>query len=293
MTSNTKPWGEVKASSVHPGRQAYYAFNGSTPDYGSETTFWYTANAGEQWIQYDFKRSVRIKKYIFNVFTDGENKTVQLVGSKDGVAWFDLENEKHTVNESSISGRNYEFDIGVKNEARYIRIKATHGSGGVAIGAIQFYGLDYSEREFEEGSTMKYLYDHGVELEPLVGFKNQNGDLVDTDSYEYLYMEKKVTAAGNVAVRTVSQIDLTNYSLMRAKVGNIFVGGNNAIFVINLQTPNTADAAIAASGFNANNLPDNNALDLSNINQSLYCDVGLVESNTVTRKQSITEWWLE
>ena len=175
MTSDTAPWGEVKASSVYPGRQAYYAFNGSEPNYGTATTFWYTENAGEQWIQYDFERLVRIKKYKFNTNTGGENQTVQLVGSKDGVAWFDLENEKHTVNENSTSGRNYSFDIGVENEARYIRIKATHTSYGIAIAALQFYGLDYSEREFEEGSTMKYIYDHGVELEEVKTYTTNLG----------------------------------------------------------------------------------------------------------------------
>ena len=158
MTSNTTPSGEVKASSVYPGRQEYYAFNGSTTDYEIATTFWYTENAGEQWIQYDFERLVRIKKYIFNVNTGGENQTVQLVGSKDGVAWFDLENEKHTVNHASISGRNYAFDISVENEARYVRIKVTHVSKGVGLSAIQFYGRASSQTNIIHSAANDTIY---------------------------------------------------------------------------------------------------------------------------------------
>lgn len=158
MTSNTAPSGEVSASSVYPGRQAYYAFNGSTPNYGTETTFWYTENAGEQWIQYDFEILVRIKKYTFNANTGGENQTVQLVGSKDGVAWFDLENEKHTVNNGSLSGGNYAFNIGIENEARYIRIKATHASKGVGIGAIQFYGRASSQTNIINSAANDTIY---------------------------------------------------------------------------------------------------------------------------------------
>lgn len=286
MTSDTAPWGEVKASSVYSGRQAYYAFNGSIPDYGYETRFWYTENAGEQWIQYDFERLVRIKKYTFNIFTNDENHTVQLVGSKDGVAWFDLENEKHTVNATSINGGNYAFDIDVENEARYIRIKATHGSRGVAMAAIQFYGLDYSEREFEEGSTMKYIYDHGVELESIT--VTQSSATAEKQS-DCIYLKKSGTSV-SASAKTTNTINLTSYKLARIIAGlkNSKSGSEYGQFATynggtRLSYANIVDG-LMPSGY----------MDISSVSQS--ANVGMYLNSTsgsVTYEYSLAEMWLE
>lgn len=305
MTSNTAPWGEASmhadkgsSNSSYPAWKAFDKVSNLALWNGNDKTGSGTIN-DNAYIRYRFANTIVPRMFGFR-WGDDDSKpnyifTVKVQGSNDGILWEDLSSD---IEQSMTTNMKYYVLSNANNVYKYMQLLYIAYNMPTDIACpqaseIQFYGVDYSEREFGEGSTMKYLYDHGVELEPLVGFKNQNDDLVDTDSYEYLYMEKKVTAAGNVAVRTVSQIDLTNYALMRAKVGNIFVGGNNAIFVINLQAPTTADPATAISGFNANNLPYNNALDLSNINQSLYCYVGLVETNTATRKQSITEWWLE
>lgn len=299
MTSNTAPWGEVKASSVYSGRQAYYAFNGSTPNYATaETTFWYTENAGEQWIQYDFKRLVRIKKYIFNINTGDENQTVQLVGSKDGVAWFDLENEKHTVNVISTSGRNYAFDIGVENEARYIRIKVTHISG-VAIGAIQFYGLDYSEREFEEGSTMKYIYDHGVEFNGYIKTIVSDGCYVNKNN-DYIELYKTGEKRGATAYLD-TKINFSNYNIMRCIVGLKAYSNTSSsssdkdCSMLHVQsTPaNINSGYVAGADIKYSTMPNNSYLDVSSVNGENYAVINDYTDGNHIRYCDITEWWLE
>lgn len=83
--------------------------------------------------------------------------------------------------------------------------------GEIVISTLQFYGLDYIEKEFEEGTAKKWLYDHGVELETATA-NTSGGRAIKNSNNLDLY----VPASTNVATNfKFPPNDFTPYSLIR------------------------------------------------------------------------------
>lgn len=142
-----------------------------------------------------------------------------------------------------------------------------HGqSGYTQFGKkLQFYGVDYSEKEFEQGTTRKWLYDHGVELETI----DITGTVTKDDDYITL------SAANAQASHT---LDLTDYDLLRVKVGD-HMSGTTALIA----------GTTATANMTAANAPNNNSLNVSSVNQSLASGAKM----TSVGPCDITELWLE
>ena len=191
------------------------------------------------------------------------------------------------------------------NDESYIYYRVlqvtTTVDGNISYYTIQFYGIDYSEREFATGSTIKYLYDHGLELETLEVSK---GSITTSDAnlddmgeiYMPLASSNSSSSASNFICVGVN-IDLSGYSLMRAHAGTRHVPkeANNAAGALRVWaskpigtygTPDATTDVIIPLGD-----PNIIALDISSFNQSKFIDLDVVYSNG--RVTSFNEWWLE
>ena len=76
---------------------------------------------------------------------------------------------------------------------------------------VQFYGLDYSEREFEPGTTKKWLYDHGLELVSISEAITTGGAITFGSDYVNL---NRTNSNANLSIATDNTIDLTAYSML-------------------------------------------------------------------------------
>ena len=92
MTSLTQPSGTITASSTHTGRPAYQAFSGKALNLSDGSTFWYTSNTNNEYIQYTwdeailiheitYKHHVRMAEYIQYLNSNNEWVNIQYVPS--------------------------------------------------------------------------------------------------------------------------------------------------------------------------------------------------------------------
>lgn len=280
MTSNTAPWGEASASSeLSTSVQAYKAFNGGTSDYWE-----CSSHSVNDYLGYDFKKPVLVKTFSTKSrkgYSDRCWKKGYLQGSEDNVNWVNISDE------FSISDDSIHTHIVNNNTAyRYYRIIDTSTKAITSIGTTNFYGLDYSEREFEEGSTMKYLYDHGVEMEPIV--VTQNNSTAEKQS-DCIYLKKSGTSP-SASAKTTNTIDLTSYKLARIIAGlkNSKSGSEYGQFA----TYN-GDTRLSYANI-IDNLMPSGYMDISSVSQSANVGMYLNATNgSVTYEYSLTEMWLE
>ena len=259
MTSNTAPYGE--AFSNNSQTNSWKTFDGDT------STHWTPlSNATNNYVGYRFVTPVIIKyiKATVTHKTGYPTRTYTIQGSSDNVEFVDLYSFNATTTVKKVSA-----NINNENEYSYFRIfcaQALHVPDSYIAGIeeLQCYGLDYSEKEFEEGTTKKWLYDHGVELETLTitGTGTKNDDCI------------QLTADNSQAL---AAIDTTDYSLMRGKVGAHASGTNQLL------------CGSGSSNFTASNMPYNNGLDVSSINGSNAVGV----KQTAAGVFDTTELWLE
>lgn len=255
MTSNTAPYGVASASSVYSGGSnpydAYVAFNTST------SSGWYPQSTTNQWLKYKFDTPIMVKAITVKGITK-EMSDIKLYGSNDDIT-YDLISDNFN---SPVTNKPLPLST-----QEYLYYKFTVGSftsSGYGMKA-QLYGLDYSEREFAEGSTMKYLYDHGLELETI----DITGTVTKDDDYITL------SAANAQASNT---LDLTPYDLLRGKVGD-HMSGTTALIA----------GTTATANMTAANAPNNESLNVSSVNASLATGAKM----TSTGICDIIELWLE
>ena len=266
MTSNTTPYGEAGGSNFSSS-QPYLAFDNNSSTKG---VMYATVSGTQSRIQYKFANPICVKAFDFvgNLETPYLPPTaVQLQGSNDGTNWENIGDKK-----TNISADANKKSYTVNNDKYYLyisllcdmRFYSGNNAYYAQFSSLQFYGLDYSEKEFEEGTTKKWLYDHGVELETIVisGTGTKGTDAI------------QLTAANAQAVAT---IDTTDYSLMRGKVGSHASGTNQLI------------CGSGASNFTASNMPNNNGFDVSSVNGSNAVGV----KQTAVGIFDATEFWLE
>lgn len=270
MISATVPSGEAFASSVRTG-QPYYAWKAFDNDL---STFWQAYNVSPpQWIGYKFTNKVKVE---FTKFVDYASRTYTFTiqGSNDNTDWKDI-TESQTIS-STVENTEYWYES-TKNvdDYLYYRINFTsfRDSSNIQLvdaKTVQFYGKDYSEREFESGATKKWLYDHGVNVGNVGA---SSGAILDSDC-------AKLTAQWAQIYK--ESIDLTPYSSMRAKVGKVV----NATSWVAVYSGNTS---LAEKQITANDMPNNIGLDVSTINQS----VKVLSNISSAGETDIAEWWLE
>lgn len=298
MTSNTAPFGEVSAITQYDNWAPWYSFNNTQ----SSKCGVVTGTTGS--ITYKFPSSVKIKRVDIKEFGNSSQivvnslcKDVEFYVSDDGTN-FDKVGE--ASNTSPTLGKLYTHEVTNPTDAKYFRVVALNNNGNSAytsFGFLQFYGLDYSEKEFEAGTAKKWLYDHGVELETMTPRTDGTNAVARKDDSE-LYFE--VSSGSSLAGFCTALMDLTTYSLLRAKVGDICQTNSNvssgtlAIFNTTTPTYNTSEVAYESVIPSGSNLPNNKSLDISSL--STNYSVSVCSSNgssSATRKLNIKELWLE
>lgn len=303
MDTNTTPYGEASANVAST--NAYKAFDNDTNTIWQGTTYndGRSDSTSQGEILYKFTSPVCIKALYVIGFFDASGydviKNSAIEGSNDGVTFTPIANF-----EDFNYGRNvvYPFFFSNSNSYLYYKYKGTwflpsgHGvSYRPIIGDIQFYGLDYTEREFEEGTTKKWLYDHGVELETFdnqgyalqSGFTGQGFDK-GTDS---LY-KAKLAANNNAVIFSNEKIDLTDYAYLfatnsyRSYHCAIDVSSLNTDYYLCISTHTNDDPKSFSRLIVANNKANYNT-SANKVAQAQY------EVDNFASPITVDEWWLE
>lgn len=286
MTSNTSPFGEVFSRSDSSGYQAYKAFDGNS------STAWADAQEGASaiggYVGYKFTSPVNVKIVYCNII--GQGYKIQY--SDNGINYTDTAMAKQNPTSAW-----YEdllvanVDYGAHKYWRLITTSAPNSSNNVKT--LQFYGLDYSEKEFEVGTTKKWLYDHGVELETMSNYSTSG-------SWAGAYIEKKSASikifTGNAAYGggavSAPSLDLTNYNLARAKcVEASNVASNNYIAIGVSDT--AEDINWDAYKYVNSDIPNNCSFDISSFNSAEYVAFFVSKIGTGINTAEISELWLE
>ena len=307
MTSNTAPYGEVTASAVDsPTHDAYKVFDSS---YSRDENRWVTqANTSDSsWIQYAFNKPICIKKMMVHEYTDTvwnneqsnlRNTNVTLLGSNDNADWVDLAT---FLLDKSNGNTDVYFNVDNNDAYKYYRLSFSGPNGigtYITIAELQFYGVDYSEREFAEGSTMKYIYDHGIIFNDFIGGLNYVKYINPSES---LLEDTYARVGTNTILQTNNMVDLSKYSMLCVKsvLHNPTPTSTNYINVhciwnVKISTwGQTANSSIREGELKATAQdecgPTVRCLDISSIAKMCVLAMQCGESATT----EFTEWWLE
>ena len=281
MTSNTEPWGVVTATDYYKDVSVSYdpwrAFTNGTE------RGWLPANFNDELV-YDFGYPVLVKKMTLRNAKQASTETSKvyydLFGSIDGQKYDLIQNDVNCY-----THRNDLFTYSIDtNKYRFYKLVCTKNDNGRATSGygciLQLYGLDYSEREFEEGSTIKYLYDHGVELEE-ISLGSDATKQVDS-------ILLSCTGDNNNACAYVQKTLTEN--LFRTTIRNAKILKSSYLIIasnpLNVVTPD------AYSNLVQENAPNNFGLDVSNFkNSNKY--IGVRTQETSGAMLEILELWLE
>ena len=301
MTSNNAPYGTVSVSA---------SFNSSWGDgykvFTDDANGWLPSVAVDNYLSYHFTNITAIKKVVARFGRNGtspSNPSFVIEGSNDAITWNNILSGEQTISDAV----QHEYKSSNDNAYEYVRIRNTNTwSTGTAswytpLLYLQFYGLDYSEREFEEGTTKKWLYDHGVELENLAETKTNTSCIVDKKPSSVAF---EVPATAQTMAALYATLDLTPYNLFRGVVGeisyaNTTTSGMDTGFAIvcNANSVVNLGSAVARSGVTQpmNGTPYTAmSLDVSSFNEEK--SVGVCTANgtgTIARKIELKEFWLE
>lgn len=310
MTSNTAPYGVASASSsVSDNTLPWKAMqNTDTTTASVAHPSWISgsASAGE-WIEYDFGKKVSIKMVIASskycaLYSIGRDGTFKVQATDDDSTVVDV-SENLTWHKSSGLLIGEVSDSVGHNKVRLTTIVGNRTDDYTHFGMVQFYGLDYSEREFETGVTKKWLYDHGVELETAILRKGSANGTATTKESSQIYLNNGGSANGTTCYAdALFGVDFTDYSVVRAKVGDKFNASTNG--TMNLRIVSSLNARpengsyvdtynIAAATFKNSDsvLPNNLSVDCSAVNQSAYIAMECVYYYGAST--SFKELWLE
>lgn len=297
MTSNTAPYGTVNVSSQGTGYEGFRAFNDTS-------SFWQGQSPTNQWLSYGFINASVIKK--FSLKANNSGSVVRVKNFKlqaSNVANFS-DRVDLGVYVQSQNNNVQVFECNNNTPYKYYRIFVldTYGSSNyISIDRLQFYGLDYSEREFAEGSTMKYLYDHGVELVDF-DFSYVSHGTAQNDG-DKLKITCEAGYGYGAHCYTNEKINLTNYNSVWTR-GNAYEncavsnGSYSVIKITNTKQLATAGAGtesvVIGSQVREYPYPYTYCFDASSINEECYIDVnGVYYYSNIITKYETEEAWLE
>lgn len=278
MTGDTAPYG-VATSSTPYQSNAYAGFN-------NLTTYGCRFNTDSLWLQYEFTQKFLPKMIGYTLKTNANTDVGTLVfkASEDGVTFDTIaDTGSHSYNTTlytayvDISSNTTEYKV-FKGEMQH-----TSRPGTPFLG-FQIYGLDYSEKEFESGSTKKWIYDHGLELEPISEAILDGGTV--TFGNDYIEVNR-TNGSANCSAATDNQIDLTPYDLAFAIVED--VSGSFLYHICAMSSRTAGVSAATASVSESTAGPDvKGGLDISAVDQTQY--IGIYAGNVT--KYRIKEAWL-
>ena len=272
MTSNTTPKGEAISASSSSDHDAFKAFDNNL------STYWHSSSGISlpYSLIYDFKSGTRIMMSRLNpLYYQNKcySKTYKIQGSNTGTSnsWTDLtETITYSGSPASTSG---EVTYGTAQNSAFTKnvgtyryyglsiISSGYSSSQTGVAELQFYGFDYSEKEFAQGSTRKTIYDHGVAPSGAITGGTKNPDCLT------------LSAVGTATVT----IDKGTRKYMGGKAG-LHASGTNRL-----------KCGSGYSNFTASNMPDSNGFDISSISGSVAVGIEQTASGTF----DCTEIWLE
>jgi hypothetical protein len=282
MTSNTAPYGEASASATE-----------NPSSYSPWRAF--SNNANNLWVDtaadsigrliYRFTAPTVIKMAVFSTGGDGQTTSdgLYIQYSDDGNNWQDCSNV-------STYSQNTQYNIASNADTAHlywaIHLK-NKGSWKISIkGNAQFYGLDYSEKEFESGTTKKWLYDHGLKIDDNVYRRSGNNGTNPVFGSDSVVCKAGSQSSDSFSAILLANIDVTPYVIVRGKIKDC------AVSSAKIWVADTAySTEIAAATLTATSFPYNLSLNISNVNQVGMLQYGIPSGGNGTLE--ITEWWLE
>ena len=316
LTSNNTPYGEASGTdSTGEATQPYKAFDGviSATDY--------FVLGPSNYLRYQFVNPVNVKRLVIIAGDTSVSPTYtrvcKLQGSNDGTTWSDVTDafdahpssldpitiETNTDNyykyyqlvmTSYYGGAGYLRVISLQLYGRSLYEKQatqpTDGQPYVHIGA-DYYTVYYGQYDWDITTPRKYVYDHGLKLQPMAFTTEDVGNtLIDESSY--IGFDDTLSNKACV-VGTTTLIDTTPYTLMRGAVDRIIEGGNNVILEI---WPTTSIVigvtnVIAQTQITKAMMPHELKMDISTINQNVCVAIGSTRANVC--KYTFNEIWLE
>lgn len=287
MSSNTSPWGKAISSELRDVRyDSYKAFDRNPSDYDGGSTANITAvyMRPDAYVGYVFPQNTAVRWMSFSgrssaSATQNVSKFI-IQYSDDGTHWGDATPEMSNPNASTANI--FAIEVPAVGAHRYWRCKinANRGDSVAVIAEMQFYGVDYSERD-----DRTYIYDHGMELTPL-NVKITDGTIpLNPPEKKETYIQ--LTAPSGKLCGVGVAIDVTNLKRLRAVTdqGTINVGAEFGRFFATTEGNTQAYIAYAS----ASAPPYNHSLDLTSIT-GVKTLVHLVWSGLST---GLSEMWLE
>ena len=292
MTSSALPYGNVTYNSQLTGYEAYKAFDGTSTNAQDR---WACTFTGEDWIAYKFPHAVCVK--LLKMINGNDTNVCApsrfaIYGSLDNVTWTKI---KEFTNSNNVAAATLWFDLSDNSYSyTYYRLDVLEKMGNMtyfSIGAINYYCLDFSEKEFASSTTRKWIFDHGVVLTP-VEIDNNNGSTIEINSDVISMVKTSAGTADGVYVR--DKINMTNYSVHRAKTGNIMTYSSNnrsgaLVIMENAPAVYGGTSPISSIEFWKTRDPFCEGIDVTALTQNAQPEVAFTDAVKCT----IKEWWLE
>lgn len=267
MTSNVAPYGEAISTSVYSGNDAYRCFDHSSSTYAA-----IPESDTNGYIGYHFiKKMLPRRVDIYPLFGGpGRTAVAQIIGSNNGTTWTVLKDDIALTHDTNT----IVDDITTDEMYSYlaVRMKSLGGSYDLfAISQLQFYGKDYSEKEFSLTDPRMTIYDHGV-------------DLVTLDTTGSVVVGAEAITLTEADAQASKNLNLTNYTYLNGKVGDYLdyaatTDGNTKLIASSIATGYTP----------VNNAEHKMVLDVSAIDQVAETGVKML----ATSKTDFAELWLE
>lgn len=297
MTSNTAPYGEVFYSSQYTGSSSY-AWKAFTQTIGDSDSWKAGDNDLTGHIGYEFVTPIQPKICLLYVGAGDGIRTCKIQASNnktDANSWVDI-SEVITPNHSNWNEVILESN-GISYSALRLLVVTQGTTNRAKVEELQFYGVDYSEKEFETGTTKKWLYDHGVELETLDYTTCKASDASISNNGEQLLLNTGSGTYSCAMLLSNSAIDLTNFNFEFIKLGDKYIGpSSSGAFTVNVFSQKPYDYNSIGSYRQTSIVPNapltnlRYGVDVSAYNESKIIGVGQ-RSNSIF--MSFSEWWLE
>lgn len=289
MTSNTTPKGTVKGVYSNS-TNAYKAFDGDNTTYASDERTSGGDHVGQ--IYYEFDEPVicggfGVLPYYIQSNGNQYLRDYIIKASNDGETWVDVDSGRIAYAATTLQKKVFANNTAYK----YWSIYGENGyqgsasgvmtNGGMIIYTLQFYGSDYSEKEFATGSTRKTIYDHGVELVELEKVSSTNGwgpvasgysqvDLCRFDSDE-IYIGHPSAVYQQTGIGLKAPIDFSAYDSLgfSHNPGYSYESGGYCVYMRIFTSKDLSTGNLANNITTVGRKYINEIFDISNINQSV------------------------
>lgn len=206
MDNYTTPFGEViELGYVASGYEGYRVFDNNL------STYWQSNTDHTGMVCYNFEKEVLVKN-MHSIMKSPNTGVSKLEGSNTGNS-----NDWHPIYSDNITAgypNTKSVPINGNLAYKYYRATITRTDDVPQVTELQFYGLDYSEREFAKDSKVEYIYDHGVKLKT-IETSISNGGTIDEQSDQILW----ATNNKNGVTMLGAKVDVTDKKVARARFG--------------------------------------------------------------------------